>query len=354
MAYVDIKNVKIAGIAACVPERVEDNRSYSFLSAEEIEKYIAAIGVERRYCAIHDGSICTSDLCYKASEKLISDLKWDKSEIDLLVFVSHTQDYKLPATACVLQDRLNLSVNCMSFDVSFGCSGFVYGLSIVASLLSMGNMRKVLLMVGNTQSVYASPEDKTLALLFGDAGAVMALEYNSKHADLLQFSLHSDGSGKEFLIVPDGGCRNPLNTQSFIMEEFEDGIKRTRLHEKMDGIEVFTFGFSQIPKSFRELYEHFSINPENIDYLCLHQANKFLCEKIRKKLKFPIEKTPYNIAEFGNTSGTSIPLLMVTNLKKELETKPLNLLCAGFGVGLSWGTARITTDKIVVSELLFL
>jgi 3-oxoacyl-[acyl-carrier-protein] synthase-3 len=354
MAYIDIKNVKIAGMAACVPERTEENKNYSCLSAEEIEKYIAMTGVERRHCAIHDGSICTSDLCRKASEKLISDLKWNKSEIDLLVFVSHTQDYKLPATACVLQDRLNLSVNCMSFDVSFGCSGFVYGLSIAASLLSGGTMRKALLMVGNTQSVYASPEDKTVALLFGDAGAVIALEYNPEHADLLQFCLCSDGSGKDFLIVPDGGCRNPFNEQSFIMEEFEDGIKRTRLHEKMNGIEVFAFGFLQVPKSFRELYEHFSINPENIDYLCLHQANKFLCEKIRKKLKFPIEKTPYNIAEFGNTSGTSVPLLMVTNLKEELETRPLNLLCTGFGVGLSWGTARITTDKIVVSELLFL
>jgi 3-oxoacyl-[acyl-carrier-protein] synthase-3 len=354
MAYVDIKNIKIAGMAACVPERIEDNKSYPFLSIEEIEKYIAATGVERRHCAIHDGAICTSDLCYKASEKLIADLKWNKSEIDLLAFVSHTPDYKLPATACVLQERLNLPVNCMSFDISFGCSGFLYGLSIVASLLSMGTMRKALLMVGNTQSVYASPEDKTMALLLGDAGAVIALEYNLEHADVLQISLYSDGSGKEFLIVPDGGCRNPLNAQSFIMEEFEDGIKRTRLHEKMNGIEVFAFGFSQIPKSFRELYEYFSINPENIDYLCLHQANKFLCEKIRKKLKFPIEKTPYNIAEFGNTSGTSIPLLMVTNLRKELETRPLNLLCAGFGVGLSWGTAHITTNKIVVSELLFL
>jgi 3-oxoacyl-[acyl-carrier-protein] synthase-3 len=354
MAYVSIENVKIAGMAACVPERIEDNRDYSFLSIEEIEKNIATTGVERRHCAIHNGSICTSDLCYKAAEKLISDLKWDKSEIDLLVFVSHTQDYKLPATACVLQDRLKLLVNCMSFDVSFGCSGFVYGLSIVSSLLSMGTMRKALLMVGNTQSVYASPEDKTLALLFGDAGTVIALEYNSKHADLLQFSLYSDGSGKEFLIVPDGGCRNLFSAQSLVMQEFENGIKRTRLHEKMNGIEVFTFGISQIPKSFEELYEYFSINPENIDYLCLHQANKFLCEKIRKKLKFPIEKTPYNIAEFGNTSGASIPLLMVTNLKEELKTKPLNLLCAGFGVGLSWGTARITTNKIVVSKLLFL
>ena len=135
------------------------------------------------------------------------------------------------------------------------------------------------------------------------------------------------------------------------MENFDGGIKRSRIHEKMDGLEVFSFSFTRIPKTMSRFIEHFQLNANEIDYLCLHQANKYLCEKIRKKLNFPEYKTPYNIQEYGNTSGATIPLLMVTELKKELTSRPLKLLCSGFGVGLSWGVAYLTTNNIVVSDL---
>ena len=172
-----IHNVAIKGIAAAVPARKELNKDFPKLSSEQLEKYIETVGVTERHCAIHDGSLCTSDLCYNSAEKLISDLNWNKEDIGLLVFVSHTQDYKLPATACILQDRLGLSKEVMAFDVPLGCSGFVYGLGIASSILSHGCFKKALLLVGNTQSVYASPEDKSTALLFGDAGTPIALEY---------------------------------------------------------------------------------------------------------------------------------------------------------------------------------
>ena len=130
MAYSNINNVEIKGIAACVPDRVEYNRDFPLLSQELIEKYIDQVGVVERHCAIHDGSLCTSDLCYEAAEKLLNELGWNREEIGLLVFVSHSQDYKLPATACILQDRLHLPKETMAFDVPLGCSGWVYGLGI--------------------------------------------------------------------------------------------------------------------------------------------------------------------------------------------------------------------------------
>ena len=164
----------------------------------------------------------------------------------------------------------------------------------------------------------------------------------------------TQGAGKDFLIVPDGGYRNPVTPESFIMREYEDGIKRSNLHLHMNGLEVFSFAISYVPKAFKALFEHFEITPETSDYLLLHQANKLICEKIRKKLKISTEKTPYNIQEYGNTSGASIPLLMVTNLKNELESRELDILFTGFGVGLSLGTAHITTNRIVVPELLTL
>lgn len=351
MAYLKIDNVAIKGLSACVPERVVRNIDYPYLSEEEINKYISTIGVEERHCAIPDGSICTSDLCYASAKQLIDELKWNPEEIQLLVFVSHTADYKLPSTACILQDRLGLSTATMAFDSPLGCSGFVYGLAMAASIMQSGCIKKGLLLVGNTQSFYAAPKDQGTALLFADAGTAIALEFNPE-APSMEFDLYTNGAGKDALIIPDGGCRNPFNAQS--LEEYTDeaGVVRTPLYEKMDGLEVFQFASKNVPKSINGLMEQFSISQEDIDYLLLHQANKFLCEKIRKRLKFPEDKTPYNIDRFGNTSGATIPLLMVTELNQRLKSERLSFIASGFGVGLSLGSVRFTTDSIICPPLL--
>ena len=352
MAFLEVKNVSIKGVAAAVPERKEYNKEFPKLSADQLEQYIKTVGVVERRCAIHDGGLCTSDLCFSASERLLSELGWNREEIGLLVFVSHTQDYKLPSTACILQDRLGLSKETMAFDVPLGCSGFVYGLGIVGSIVSQGFIKKALLLVGNTQSVYASPEDKSTALLFGDAGSAIALEYDQQQNESILLHYQTDGSGFENLIVPDGGCRHPFNVHSLEMEEFDEGIRRSRLHERMDGGAVFSFAFFNVPRSLKALLKQFEIDIESVDYLLLHQANKFMCDGIRKKLKLPEEKVPFNIDRFGNTSGTSIPLLMVTELQNRLQNRKLRHLACGFGVGLSLGSVYFSTDCIVVPDLI--
>ena len=352
MAFIEINNVTIRGVAAAVPKRKEFNKDFPKLSEEQLDQYIKTVGVVERRCAIHDGSLCTSDLCYKAAEKLLGELGWNREEIGLLIFVSHTQDYKLPSTACILQDRLSLNKETMAFDVPLGCSGFVYGLGIAGSIVSQGLIRKALLLVGNTQSVYASPEDKSTALLFGDAGSCIALEYDKTSSEGMRFHYQTDGSGYENLIVPDGGCRHPFNDHSSEMEEFEEGIRRTRLHEKMDGGAVFTFAFFNVPKSLKTLVNQYAIDIDSVDYLLLHQANKFMCDGIRKKLKIPEGKVPFNIDRFGNTSGTSIPLLMVTELQEQLRSQKLTHLACGFGVGLSLGSSCFSTDHIIVPDLI--
>lgn len=352
MAFIEIKDVAIKGVAAAVPERKEYNKDFPRLAEEQLEQYIKTVGVHERRCAIHDGTLCTSDLCYAAADKLLNELRWNREDIGLLVFVSHTQDYKLPSTACILQNRLGLSKETMAFDVPLGCSGFVYGLGVAGSIVSQGFIKKALLLVGNTQSVYASPEDKSTALLFGDAGSAVALEFDKTQTESMKFHYQTDGAGYENLIVPDGGCRHPFNEHSMEMEEFDEGIRRTRLHEKMDGGAVFTFAFFNVPKSLKALMNQYDIDTGSIDYLLLHQANRFMCDGIRKKMKIDEAKVPYNIDRFGNTSGTSIPLLMVTELQQQLQQKALRHLSCGFGVGLSLGSAYFTTTQIVVPDLI--
>jgi len=344
MAFFEIKNVRIAGIAACVPKEIEENLTLPlFDSTEEAEKFISTTGVERRHIAKTN---LTSDLCFYATEKLIADLGWAKEEIDALVFVTQTPDYILPATSCILQDRLGLSEECYALDISLGCSGWVYGLSVVANLLSTGMMRKALFLAGETSHPLTSTEDKSAYPLFGNAGTVTALEFSEKSKPL-KFHFSTDGSGYSAIMVPDGGCRNPYSEKSLELVEIEHGIKRTGMNTVLNGMDVFAFGISKAPQTVKKLAEKFDIDLESVDYFVFHQANLFMNEKIRKKLKLPEEKVPYSLKNFGNTSSASIPLTMVVN-----NCKQGNYIACGFGVGLSWGSVWFELGKgTVISEL---
>ena len=154
--------------------------------------------------------------------------------------------------------------------------------------------------------------------------------------------------------MPDGGYRNPFSEKSCMLQEFEGGIKRTRLNTALEGMDVFTFGISQPPKSIKSLCEHFEIDINGIDYLLLHQANMFLNSKIAKKVKMPEEKCPHNIEEFGNSSSGTLPCLMATRLRNELESSNLKLIGCAFGVGLSWGSVYFETSKPIVSDLVLI
>lgn len=350
MSYQQINNVRIDGIAACVPARCEENSTLNlFSSKDEYEKFVATTGIERR--RVVTGGMCASDLCFAAAERLISDLQWEKSEIECLIFVSQTPDYKLPATACVLQGRLGLSKNCMSFDISLGCSGWVYGMTTISAILSAGHIQKGLLLVGDTVTVTKSPLDKSTYPLFGDAGTATAVSFN-QNAAKISSCLYTDGSNYEAIMIEDGGCRNPVTPESFEIIEYENGVKRNKLQSILDGSSVFTFGISKAPQCVNNLIEHFEIDKDKVDYFIFHQANMLMNEKIRTKLKLPEEKVPYILKNFGNSSSASIPLTIVVALKELVEKTPQKMIACGFGVGLSWGAIEFDLNKIVCSELI--
>lgn len=350
MSFLSIDNIKITGVSASVPKEVEEVKSYSLFSQEDAMNFSKNTGVQRRRKAPFE--VCSSDLCLNAAEKLIAELKWNKAEIDCLVFVTQTPDYTLPATSASLQSKLGLSTNCYTLDVSLGCSGWVYGLSVISSLLSHGGMKKGLLLAGDTILKFCSETDKSTYPLFGDAGTVTALEYTGNTDDHIDFTFNSDGDGSEVIMIKDGGFRNPVSEKSFVKETISEGIERSDLDLILDGMDVFSFGISKAPESVKNLTSHFSIELDSVDYFTFHQANKFMNEKIRKKLKLPENKVPYSLRDFGNTSCATIPLTLVTQLCKELIDKRLSHVACGFGVGLSWGSCYFTTDKIVCPELI--
>lgn len=350
MAFQKIENIRISGISACVPKTIASNVNSSvFLSGEDAEKFILATGIKERRIASSD--ICSSDLCYHAAEKLIDNLGWNRNEIDCLIFITQTPDYIVPATSCILQDRLGLSAECYSFDVTLGCSGWVYGVSIMGSLLSSGYFKKGLLLVGETTTKTKSPSDKSTYPLFGDAGTATCMEY-SPLSPPMYFHSGTDGSKHKAIYIPDGAFRNPTTLQSLNSEEIEPGVIRNSLQYIMDGGSVFIFSITKPPQSIKILMDKAGISQEDIDYYFLHQANKIMVEKILTKLKVPIEKAPTSFELFGNTSMSSIPLTMVTCNRKEISSSRLNLIVCGFGSGLSWATGSLVTDKIACPELI--
>lgn len=341
MAFLEFKNVRIAGVSAGVPQRKVCNLDIKDISADyDSAAFVETTGVlERRI----DEALTTSDLCVAAADKLLADLGWDKSEVGGVIFVSQTTDYYLPATACIVQDRLGLSRECYAEDIVLGCSGWVYGLSSLVSLMANGGIKKALLMAGD-----AKRHVETNDPLFGFAGTVTALEYVEGAAGF-QFHFGTDGSGFDAIIIPDGGSRNQVTENSF-KDEIIDGKHYNRMQTRMKGMDVFSFGISTAPKSVKKLAENFGFDYLDADYFVFHQANMKMNNMIAKKLKLPAEKVPSCMYHFGNTSSASIPLTIVTQLKGKCEDKA-KFICCGFGVGLSWGTVAFETENVVISDL---
>ena len=349
MAFLEFNGIKIAGLSAAVPSSIEECVNI-YKKMGGYEHFLSTTGIERHRKS--DSSTCSSDLCAVAAEKLISDLQWNKQEIEALIFVSQTPDYVLPATSVLLQERLGLPESCYTLDISLGCSGWVYALSVLASLMAGGGIRKGLLLAGDTILKLCSEADKSTYPLFGDAGTATALEYHAEQGSPLRFCMNSDGSGYEAIIIRDSGYRHPVSHRSFEEIQSGEGVVRNRLNLEMDGMSVFSFGISKAPQVVNALTEHFGLMKDEIDYYVFHQANLFMNEKIRKKLKLPSEKVPYSLRDFANTSCASIPLTMVTQLAPQLSGKHLRFIACGFGVGLSWGAVSFETEHIICSDLI--
>ena len=349
MAFLSYSNIGIAGIAACVPKQTIDNYHYTqYFPEDVVRKVVDKIGIyERRFADEHT---CASDLCYAASERLVADLQVDKSEIDVLIFISQTPDYRMPATAFLLQERLGLPKATMAFDLSLGCSAFLYGLSVGYSLLQQPHIRKVLLLDGETRSKVYSPKDRKTAFLFGDAGAAVLLERGENYGKSY-FSLNSDGSMADTIKIEGGGYRMPSSEETLRERVVDEhGNIRSFEHGYMNGDDVFNFVASKVPKDIKYLCAEVGEEVQSMDYYLLHQANDFMNQFLVKKLKLDAEKVPSSIAKFGNTSSVSIPLTIVAELQNQLKGNK-KLMLSAFGVGLSWGTAILQTNDCYISPL---
>lgn len=282
MKQLSLKNARIRGIQCAVPRNIISNEYFiSNFAKEDIEKTTAMTGVKSRRFA--NNKTCTSDLCVAAAKKLMVDLNWEPTSVDGIIFVSQTSDYRIPATSCVLQDVLGLATDCFAFDVNLGCSGYIYGLWMAGNILGSGCAKRVLLLAGDTLSKAFSPHDRSTAMLFGDAGTATALEYD-KDAPHMSFVLGTDGKGKENLIIPAGGYREPSGPLTTIRGSTPGLESLGREDIFMDGGEIFNFTIKRVPPLVNNLLQVADVKTTDVNYFVFHQANEFIIKHLAKKL----------------------------------------------------------------------
>ena len=351
MALWEIRNVAVRGVTGTVPNHAVKTADFGIFTKEEADVFDSTVGIRNRY--IGPDSLCASDLCQDAAERLLAALGWEKESIDVLVFGSVTGDYKTPPTAGILQHRMGLPTSTFVLDIPMGCCGSMYAINVAGNLLSAGTAKRALLLVGDTALRMGSVKDKSRVPLFGDSGTAMALEYDPTAEDIV-IEFNTFGAGYQALMTPHGGYRHPITAESFIEEDFGNGIIRAPKDTLIEGMSVLSFAISRPPVSIKSLMEKYGLNTENVDFFLIHQANKLIVDRIVKKLKLPLEKVPYDLQEFGNLGGASVPMLMTYNLREELQSRPLTLVCSSFGLGLTWGTMILKTSKIVVPKVVLI
>lgn len=333
------KNISISGISTVVPKNVLNLESLSSIyGQEDVRKIIATTGIKE--VRIADNETTASDLCYQAAQYLIEQMDIVKDDIDGLIFVSQTNDYILPQTSNVLQSRLGLNENVFCLDIRLGCSGYVVGLFQASLLIESGACKNVLLLAGDTTSKIINPKDKSLRMVFGDAGSATIIASGS---DCIGFKIHNKGSGFSELIIPAGGFRKPISSLTSNENTDQDGNVRSDNDLYMNGTEIFNFAINKVPSLIDGLLKIAKWSKTEVDLFLFHQANNFMVEYLKRKLKIITEKVPLGVENYGNTGPCSIPLLLSHISGKQFSSDKV-IMC-GFGVGLSWAGCYTNLSK---------
>jgi 3-oxoacyl-[acyl-carrier-protein] synthase-3 len=339
-----IDNVKIQAIATYLPENVLEMSSLKeSFGAANVDMIIKATGVERvHFAAEHETS---SDMCFWAAKYLIEQEKVNKDEIDGLVFISQTSDYISPATSVILQDRLGLSRDTVCFDISYGCSGYIYGIFQASILISSGACNKVLVLAGDTTTKLINKRDRAQRMVFGDAGSATIV---TKGIGQIGFHIGSDGHEHGKVIIPAGGFRIPSSEETKIEYVDSEGNQRSQENFYMDGLSVFNFILKEGRQSIISLLEYMQWNKNEVKLFALHQATKFTLDNLKKRLKIDDLVAPSNIQNYGNTGPATIPLVLtdIYNMDSNQDLKNLDkVVMSGYGVGLSWGSLTCSLQE---------
>jgi 3-oxoacyl-[acyl-carrier-protein] synthase-3 len=331
----------ISAIEYHLPEKTVTTED---LAAQFPEWSVAKIdektGIRTRHIAA-EGE-CSSDLAVAAARKLFASGACSPESIDYVLFCTQSPDYFLPTSACLIQDRLGIPTTAGALDFNLGCSGFVYGLGLAQGLIATGQASRILLLTAETYSKFIHPRDKSVRTVFGDAAAATLLTAADRPDPLIgPFVYGTDGSGGGNLIVPTGGLRRPRTAESGV--EAEDGAGNVRSQNSlyMSGGDIFTFTLDSVPQAVHALLQKAAITPGDVDLFVFHQANRYMLEHLRKRMKIPSEKFQLSMEHCGNTVSSTIPIALKHAALEGRLPHGARVLLVGFGVGYSWGATML-------------
>ncbi|MBQ8779840.1 MAG: ketoacyl-ACP synthase III [Alistipes sp.] len=328
----------IKGISYYLPERVVTNDELLLEFPEwSVEKVATKVGVKSRHLAAVDET--AGDMAEKAARKLFEEYNIDPKSIDFLMLCTQSPDYFLPSTACILQNRLGIPTSAGAFDYNLGCSGCVYGLVMAKGLIESGIAKNVLVLTAETYQKYLHPSDKSNRSIFGD-GAAACLISTDGIAEIGNFSLGTDGSGADHLIVRTGASRCKQATGD-VFEDM-DGHLRFDDYLYMNGSAIFNFTLDAVPEMIKDILAKNKLESGDIDYFVFHQANKFMLNTIRKVCMLPKDKFYINLEETGNTVSSTVMIALKDCFDKNVIHPGMKVMITGFGVGLSWGGTILT------------
>lgn len=323
----------IKGISYYLPEKVVTNEELLQEFPEwSIDKVAKKVGVNSRHLA--GVSETAGDMAEKAARKLFAEYGVSPEEVDFVLLCTQSPDYFLPSTACILQNRLGIPTSAGALDYNLGCSGCVYGMAIAKGLIAGGIAKNVLLLTAETYNKYLHPSDKSNRSIFGD-GAAACLISTEGMAEIGEFSLGTDGSGAEKLIVRTGAARYSKPTGK--SEVDDEGHTRFDDYLYMDGGGIFNFTLDAVPVMMKDILAKNSLANDGVDYYVFHQANKFMLNTIRKVCVLPKDKFYVNLEETGNTVSSTVMIAIKQCLDAGTIHKGMKVMVSGFGVGLSWG-----------------
>lgn len=325
--------VGILGIGHYVPEKIVTNFDLEKIVDTSDEWITERTGIKQRHIAAPGQA--TSDMSLIAAQRALTDAGVAAEELDLVILATASPDHAFPSTACLVQDRLGAK-NAAAFDLSAGCSGFVYSLGVASQMVKSGLYNKILIIGAETLSSIINWQDRNTCVLFGDgAGAAVVGEVEEGYG-ILGIDLGADGNGGKYLFQPAGGSRKPASEETVANHEHT-------IH--MNGPEVFKFAIQILGKTAKKALAKAGMKPEELDLLVPHQANLRIITSAAKRLKMPMEKVWVNVDKYANTSAASIPIALCEAQSAGALKKGDNVLLAGFGAGLTWASIVLKWSK---------
>lgn len=343
MAFYKSDGIRIAGIACSVPDNFITVESFKSIFGDQVpEKFSAGTGIKSIYKALPEQT--ASDLAVAAAENLFSHSNVTKEEIGLMILVTQSPDYRRPSSASIVQKGLGLPIDCSCMEINLGCSGFIYGLQTAMSLLRDSEEKYALLVMGETASKLVDPNDKSIVMMYGDAGAAILLK--KEEGLITKTLLRSDGNRYKAIVLPGGGFRDMYPPRDRFL--CADHNERSLYDIYMDGTAVFSFSITDVPQTLMDYFNKTNSSVDDYDLFVFHQANEFIIKQLIRKLKIKKNKVPISLNKYGNTGGISIPLTLCNEFGNHSERKQLKTLMSGFGIGLSWGVTCCDIDTDVI------